>query len=114
MKKFVHGLPFLLLVNLAFAADLEIKKGDHICIIGNTLAERMQYFGWLETRLVSRFPQHDLVFRNLGYSGDEITLRLRSRDFGTPDEWLGGSSPIPQPTKLDAGAPVRENRFELT
>src|SRR5262249_11146868 len=43
-----------------------------------------------------------------------VTLRLRSRDFGTPDEWLTGEAAIPQPTKLNPGAPVRENRFELT
>jgi len=114
MKALFFAVIGLLAANLALAADLEIKKGDHICLVGNTLAERMQYFGWLETRLVSRFPQHDLVFRNLGYSGDEITLRLRSMAFGTPDEWLAGNSPIPQPAKLNAGAPVRENRFELT
>src|SRR5262245_20853964 len=114
MKARVLSIVGLLVANFVFAADLELKKGDHICLVGNTLAERMQYFGWLETRLVSRFPQHDLVFRNLGYSGDEITLRLRSMAFGTPDEWLAGQSAIPQPAKLNAGAPVRENRFELT
>src|SRR5437016_1022728 len=60
------------------AGKLEIRPGDHICIIGNTLADRMQHDGWLETMLHSRFPKHDLVFRNLGFSGDELTLRLRS------------------------------------
>jgi putative heme-binding domain-containing protein len=114
MKTLVISLGLVLSAAVAFADGLDLKKGDHICIVGNTLAERMQYFGWLETRIVSRFPQHDLVFRNLGYSGDEITVRLRSRDFGTPDEWLAGSSPIPQPTKVNPGAPVRQNRFELT
>ena len=69
-------------------APLELKKGDHISIIGNTLAERMQHHGWLETYITARFPQHDLSFRNLGFSGDELTLRLRSKDFGSPDEWL--------------------------
>src|SRR5215475_13641454 len=113
MKARVIWLCLLLSASVGLADELELKLGDHICIVGNTLAERMQYFGWLETRLVSRFPQHDLVFRNLGYSGDEITLRLRSMAFGTPDEWLAGQSPVPQPAKLNAGAPVRENRFEL-
>ncbi len=67
---------------------LTLKPGDHISIVGNTLADRMQHDGWLEAHLVSRFPTHDLVFRNLGFSGDELTLRLRSQDFGTPDQWL--------------------------
>src|SRR5437016_3766766 len=31
------------------AESFELKPGDHICIIGNTLADRMQHDGWLET-----------------------------------------------------------------
>ena len=33
------------------SANLEIHKGDHISLIGNTLADRMQHDGWLETYL---------------------------------------------------------------
>ena len=73
-----------LVTTTASAASLELKKGDHICLIGNTLADRMQHDGWLETYLHSRFPKHNLVFRNLGFSGDELTVRLRSASFGTP------------------------------
>ena len=74
--------------SLAKADLIEIKPGDHISIIGNTLADRMQHDGWLEALLQARFPEHKLVIRNLGFSGDELTLRLRSAAFGTPDEWL--------------------------
>ena len=84
-------LLFLTVASHATAAEparLEIRRGDHICLIGNTLADRMQHDGWLEAHLVSRFPDLDLVFRNLGFSGDELTLRLRSQDFGSPDDWL--------------------------
>src|SRR5262245_10643648 len=73
---------------LGQTAPLELKKGDHVSIIGNTLADRMQHHGWLETYITARFPLHDLSFRNLGFSGDELTLRLRSAGFGSPDEWL--------------------------
>ncbi len=85
----------------------ELNKGDHVCFIGNTLAERMQHFGWLETYLDLRYPSHNLVFRNLGYSGDEINgyrdlhSRMRSMDFGSQDQWLAGEAPIPQPQKLN-------------
>ncbi|HEV2949482.1 MAG TPA: PVC-type heme-binding CxxCH protein, partial [Gemmataceae bacterium] len=48
----------------------------------------MQHHGWLETVIQSRFPEHHLVFRNLGFNGDELTIRLRSEGFGSPDEWL--------------------------
>jgi putative heme-binding domain-containing protein len=93
---------------------LELRPGDHICIIGNTLADRMQHDGWLETFFYTRFPAQNLVFRNLGYAADELVQRMRSQDFGSPDQWLAGSAPIPQPTKLNKNAPVRANRFELT
>jgi glucose/arabinose dehydrogenase len=73
-------------------AAFEIRPGDHIAIIGNTLAERLQHDGWLETMIHARFPTADLTFRNLGFSGDEITTRLRSKGFGTPDEWLSGKA----------------------
>ena len=69
-------------------APFELRPKEHIGIIGNALAERLQYDGWLETMLQARFPKHELVIRNLGFSGDEIATRLRSRNFGTPDEWL--------------------------
>lgn len=99
-------------------ARLELQPNDHVCLIGNTLGERMQHAGWLETLLHAQYPEHHLVFRNLCFSGDELDpgKRLRSRDFGTPDQWLSGSAPCPQPTKLsprDAGK-VLENRFEKT
>ncbi len=72
------------------AAPLEIREGDHICLIGNTLAERMQFPGhnhW-EALLYQRFPKHNLVVRNLAWSADEVALRPRAEGFGTPDEHL--------------------------
>ncbi len=72
----------------AAAAPLVLQKGDHICLLGNTLGERMQNDGWLETLIQAQYPQDELRFRNLGFSGDEVNLRLRSENFGTPDEHL--------------------------
>ncbi len=93
---------------------LELHRGDHICIIGNTLADRMQHDGWLETLLHARFPRHELVVRNLGFSGDELTVRrarakrpaiqpsrslagvvelVDTRDLGSRAARRGGSSP---------------------
>lgn len=67
---------------------LKLEKGDHIAIIGNTLADRLQHFGHLEATLHDRFPDHHLVVRDLGFSGDTLTERPRSDNFGSPDEWL--------------------------
>ncbi|MCH8333851.1 dehydrogenase, partial [Candidatus Sumerlaeota bacterium] len=82
-------LAFAALVSCAFTASgIELKKGDHISIVGNALADRMQHSGYLEALIYSSFPSHDLVFRNLGFSGDELNVRLRSEGFGSPDDWL--------------------------
>jgi glucose/arabinose dehydrogenase/lysophospholipase L1-like esterase/azurin len=81
-------LLFVLGLRATAGESLELRQGDHICIIGNTLADRMQHSGWLESLLYARYPNLDLVVRNLGFSGDELTVRLRSEGFGTPDEWL--------------------------
>jgi azurin len=71
------------------AADkLTLRKGERIAIIGNTLADRMQHSGYFEALTHTKHPEHELVFRNLGFSADEITARMRSENFGTPDEWL--------------------------
>ena len=77
MSRRCYAFAFLAAIFTASArADLiEIKPGDHLSIIGNTLADRMQHDGWLETYLQARFPGHKLVIRNLGFSGDELTLR---------------------------------------
>ncbi len=89
---FALTLALTLVGGAARAADapkeLKLEKGDHISLIGNTLADRMQHWGWMETLLVSRFPDLDLTVRNLSLSGDEVNHRERSDGFGTPDEWL--------------------------
>jgi putative heme-binding domain-containing protein len=48
----------------------------------------MQHDGWLEAYLYSRFSRLELVMRNCGFAADELTIRLRSHDFGSPDQWL--------------------------
>lgn len=67
----------------------EFFKGDRIAIVGNTLADRMQHLGHgFEASLQLAHPGYGLTVRNLGFSGDELGLRLRSADFGSPDQWL--------------------------
>ena len=50
-------------------------------------------------------PSTSWSFRNLGFSGDEVATRLRSKNFGTPDEWLSGLAPI---------GGYEDNRFDGT
>jgi len=65
----------------AVETPLKLHAGDKIVVLGNTFAERMQAFNHWETLLYSRFPREKLVVRNLGFSGDTITVRMRSLDF---------------------------------
>ena len=67
---------------------LELRKGDRISYIGNTLADRMQHSAWLETYIHALYPDLDIRVRNLGYSGDELKVRQREENFGSPDQWL--------------------------
>ena len=62
-------------------AKVEPAQGDKLVILGNTLAERMQYFNHFETLLHARFSDKQLVVRNLGWSADQIDQRMRSQDF---------------------------------
>ncbi len=84
-------LSWVVAASLALAqapTRLELKPGDHIAILGNALPDRMQHSGYFETLLHARFPQHKLVVRNLAAAGDEVVIRHRSENFGTPDDWL--------------------------
>jgi glucose/arabinose dehydrogenase len=95
------GFAFALLIGatiscaaVAVAAEpLQLQKGDRVVLVGNALAERMQYFNHFETRLHSRFPEHELVVRNLGWSADEIKLRPRSKDFRDHGHLLSDHKP---------------------
>src|SRR5215813_553166 len=90
------SLIFLAVAGSANAADppkLTLHKGDHVILIGNTLAERLQDFGHWETLLHFRFPDLELVVRGLGWSADEVALRPRSLDFAHHGDTLAGLKP---------------------
>jgi putative heme-binding domain-containing protein len=59
-----------------------LRAGDTVCLLGSALAERMQHDGWLEARLQARRPELGLHVRNLGFSGDEVTVHQRTLNFG--------------------------------
>ncbi|MCC6358173.1 MAG: hypothetical protein IT450_05480, partial [Phycisphaerales bacterium] len=51
-------------------ARFELRAGDRVVLLGDTLIEREQASGWVEAMLTTRFPDRDITFRNLGWSGD--------------------------------------------
>ncbi len=70
------------------AVELTLKKGDHICLVGNALGERMQHYNEWEALLYQAYPDLDLTIRNLCFPADEPLFRLRSLNFGEPDAHL--------------------------
>lgn len=66
----------------------ELKSNDRVVLIGNTLAERMQYYNHFETQLMTRFPDLQLSVRNLGWSGDTLTLQPRPLNFADATKQL--------------------------
>ena len=71
------------------AQGMKLQKGDHISIIGNALADRMQHDGWLETYLQSAMPNFQLSIRNLAFSGDQVAHRPRAhKAFGDANSHL--------------------------
>ena len=62
-KTGISLIAFVFLQPIYVQADpLELHKNDHISIIGNTLADRMQHDGWLESLIQSRFPNSEVRF----------------------------------------------------
>jgi lysophospholipase L1-like esterase len=61
----------------------DLKDGDRVVLVGNTLIEREQRSGYWELALTTRFPASNVQFRNLGWSGDTVWGQARA-SFGSP------------------------------
>lgn len=67
---------------------LELRANDRVILIGNTLAERQQYFNHFESLLLAAYPTLNLSVRNLGWSADTLTLQPRPLNFGEAAQHL--------------------------
>ena len=57
-------------------------------MIGNMLLERSQHFGYIETLLHQRLPEHQLVIRHLGWPADTVQVQPRPDNFADVDQHL--------------------------
>ncbi len=62
---------------------LELADGDRVVFLGSTYIERMQSYDYLETLLTAAYSDRNITFRNLGWSGDDVTGLARAV-FGQP------------------------------
>jgi mono/diheme cytochrome c family protein/glucose/arabinose dehydrogenase len=76
------GLAFLLIAVTAFQfnkpAALEVGQGTRIFLIGGNLGSRELNFGQFETEMHLRYPDNQLVIRNMCDPGDTPGFRPRS------------------------------------
>ena len=80
-----HWILLLLLCPLARAEQLSFQDKDTVVLLGNTVIERAQKYGHIETALTLAAGEKKLRFRNLGWSGDTVYGDARSY-FGPPQE----------------------------
>lgn len=54
------------------APKFELRDQDRVVLLGGTFIEREGQFGYLETAMMTAFPDRKVTFRNLGWSGDTV------------------------------------------
>src|SRR3954454_8104381 len=59
-------------------AKFTLPEQPRVAFIGNTFVERDAEHGYFETRLILAFPDKDIVFSNLGWSGDTVRGEARA------------------------------------
>ena len=83
MRSFLRSAFFVLLaLSAARAATpaprFELRDGDRVVLLGDTLVEREQSYGWIELMLTARAADRSVTFRNLGWSADTPTGTSRT------------------------------------
>ena len=84
LKPLLHlSISAFALLATATAAEplIQLKKGDHVAIVGSGLADRQQHQAWFESLIQKAFPEMELTVRNFGFTADEINLHLGQTGF---------------------------------
>ena len=63
----------LIISSVVATAAFKFEKGDNVCLIGNSLPDRFNHDGWFEAVLQSELKGQEVIFRNLGFTGDTRT-----------------------------------------
>ncbi|MCX6873104.1 MAG: SGNH/GDSL hydrolase family protein [Verrucomicrobia bacterium] len=61
---------FTALTSRPASAEFAIRDGDRVVLLGDSITEQRQYTTFIETYTLTRFPQWNLTFRNIGWGGD--------------------------------------------
>ena len=100
----------------AAESKLTLADGDRVLLIGDTLIERENNYGALETKLRQQFPGRKFSVRNLGYSGDTPLGASRASfdPVAKGTEQLKEQLKVVQPTVAIIGYGMAASLEELT
>jgi len=76
-KRFFTICAVIGLATRVFATDFFIHDGDHVVFLGDSITEQRLYTTYIEAYALTRHPQWQLTFRNVGWGGDTAWLRQR-------------------------------------
>lgn len=62
----------------ASKAAFALKDGDRVVFLGNSLFENDLQYGYLELALTTRWPDRDVTYCNIGWTGDSVFGEARS------------------------------------
>lgn len=64
--------------NVTPSQVFELKNNERVVFLGNSLFENEFQYGYLELALTTRWPDRNVTFRNLGWTGDNVWGEARS------------------------------------
>lgn len=73
MNRFLAIVLIAIVAPAVTAQDFFLKKGDVVVMMGDSITEQRLYSNYVEIWSQTRFPSHNLVFRNVGIGGDRST-----------------------------------------
>lgn len=68
-------------------SPFELRHGDRVVLLGSSLIQNDLEYGYIEYALTTRWPERDITFRNLGWTGDTVHGEARSYYTTPPDSY---------------------------
>lgn len=78
VQGYITLLCFLSSFAIAQAQNFELKDNDRVLFLGNSIFENENQFGYIEMALTTRWPDRNITFRNIGWTGDNVFGEARS------------------------------------
>ncbi len=71
----------------SYQDPFELSNNDRVVLLGNSLIENDLKHGYIEFSLSTRWPDRNITFRNLGWSGDTVFGEARSHYTSPPSAY---------------------------